>query len=500
MAIVLCQGAAQDYANGYRSLRVLADALAREGYPVLRFDYPGTGDSRDEYGEHLWRAWRQSVKDAGNWLRRTVGAECLILMGVRIGAGLAAVEAARRDDIAGLVLFEPFFHARSFVLQLVTESRLRKRMPANGNTPDDAGGLQVGELNFSTPDVVEMRNTDFTRLAFGKAMPTAVFSRIDRERISDRLEPWCRQGIKLTAYPFEDFEALLRPNQHSGEAEIDPAALLDWMNREIPHGMGQARISSLPRSLKSEHWEEKIVRFGSHSHLVGMLCAPKAGSALAVIICNSGGNPRHGFARSGVTLARGLADAGITSFRFDFSGLGDSIHLENAIDTQSDVFRQERTGDLSAAVDALKALGIRRFAIHGLCSGAFHAVQAAYVDSRIEALITINLPWFSLRHEAPGAGSSAQKSIVEFKKRKMRALFMFGSGDAGLNQFERNFGQAGHDLAEEPGMHVLVSEDIDHELTEPWMQAIAIRETIRFLEDRMSERADNLARHEVLSI
>ena len=497
VAVLLCPGAGQDYLNGYRSLRVLADGMAQAGYPVLRFDYPGTGDSGDDHGPDLWPAWRRSVAEAADWLRQVTGARSLILSGLRIGATLAALEAASRDDVAGLVLFEPILHARGFVTQLVTESRLRRKNPDHSHAPDDSGSVTLGELKFSAADVAEMRTADLAQLSFSKPLPVKIFSQNNAAKLNTRLESWRLQEMKPSCSGFENFEALLRPNQHSGESEIDTVALLDWMDQEVPHGIAQSGVVALPAALKSENWEEKIIRFGKNARLAGMLCRPRTESTMAVLIGNSGGNPRHGFARFGVVLARALAAAGIASFRFDFPGLGDSVHLENAVDTQSDVFLQDRTEDFSAAIDALEPLGIKHFAVHGLCSGAFHAVQAARSEPRIETLATVNLPWFTLRHDAPGVNSAAQKAIATFRQRNMRVLFLFSTDDAGFRQFERHFGTGGSELGGDPRMRIVVSDIVDHELTERWMQDIAIRDTIGFLQAHAAGTARNIVRREM---
>ena len=443
------------------------------------------GDSTDACSADLWQAWQLSVADAANWLRRASGAKNLILGGIRIGAALSTLETARRDDVAGLVLFEPVTRVRSFISQLMIERRLRKNANAKPNVADGGASIEVGELKFSARDIAQMRETDITTLEFAKATPVVIFSKNAEADDASRFQSWLGQGIRLSRYPFEPFEAMLRPNQHSGEPEIDVTVLLDWINREVPCRVTRpSSILPTTASLKSRSWQETIIQFGKNAHINGILCQPDVKTNLAVVIGNSGGNPRHGFARFGVALARGLAEAGIASLRFDFSGLGDSIHLESGVDVQSDVFMQDRTEDFGSAISALEALGMRQIALHGLCSGAFHAMQAACADSRVEALTAINLPWFSLRHEASGPDSTARRSMRTLHERNTRILFMFNTEDSGLKAFERHFGVGGCELAQQPGVRIVISEEIDHELTERWMQEIAIQETIAFLQHR----------------
>ena len=105
-------------------------------------------------------------------------------------------------------------------------------------------------------------------------------------------------------------------------------------------------------------------------------------------------NPRAGLGRFGVEFARRLAAIGITTLRFDFAGLGDSIGPAGEENMRSDVFENERSGDVSAAIDALEQLGCRRFVVQGICSGAYHALHAAVAETRIEAILMANLPLF----------------------------------------------------------------------------------------------------------
>jgi len=44
-AVVVCQPVGHEYINSHRALRQLAARLCDAGFPVLRFDYYGCGDS-----------------------------------------------------------------------------------------------------------------------------------------------------------------------------------------------------------------------------------------------------------------------------------------------------------------------------------------------------------------------------------------------------------------------------------------------------------------------
>jgi alpha-beta hydrolase superfamily lysophospholipase len=483
VGVLLCSGIGEDFTNGYRPSRVLADAIAQSGYVVLRFDYPGIGDSLDVAHPDLWATWQNSVQDAANWLKNTFSLERLILIGVRIGATLAALEAVRRDDVVGLVGIEPVVNVRSFISQLTVQRKLRAASHGGQDHEAHDAGLKIGELSFSEQDIAQMRETDLAKLAFAKPLDVAIFARGSGPRYAVRFDAWVRQEVRLEFFDFAPMEALLRPNHFSGEAEIDPSNVLDWLSRVAPTSAERPIPLFLPEKIATDSWEESTVKFGVDLALAGVVCRPTARSALGVLICNSGGNPHQGFSRFGVLLARRLASAGITSLRFDFSGLGDSVDAKTGRDVQTDVFRDDRAADIDAAIDALDSFGVERFAIHGLCSGAFHAVQAAAANSRISAFVSVNLPGFSLRHEPVGVENTAWRQIRSFADRNIPGLFIFGDGDAGLAQFERQFGPRGTMLADHGNIGLGVSPQLDHDLTEVAMQTFVVNATMEFFRD-----------------
>jgi exosortase A-associated hydrolase 2 len=107
-AVVLCYPWGQEYIRAHRSMRQLANMLCAAGYHVLRFDYFGTGDSAGETVEADVRGWERDIETAMEELKDTSGATRVALVGLRIGATLAARVATRKiKEIDGLVLWDP---------------------------------------------------------------------------------------------------------------------------------------------------------------------------------------------------------------------------------------------------------------------------------------------------------------------------------------------------------------------------------------------------------
>ena len=73
----------------------LLEQLAAQGWHVLRFDYFGTGDSAGEFDEADLTGWEADIEQALDELLDMAGARKVALVGLRLGATLAARVAAR---------------------------------------------------------------------------------------------------------------------------------------------------------------------------------------------------------------------------------------------------------------------------------------------------------------------------------------------------------------------------------------------------------------------
>lgn len=107
-AAVLCNPWGIEHIEAHRTIRQLAFDLARAGIHALRFDYYGTGDSGGEIREGEPDGWREDVLAAIEEACEIAGVERVVLIGLRMGASIAAAAAARRPElIESLVLWDP---------------------------------------------------------------------------------------------------------------------------------------------------------------------------------------------------------------------------------------------------------------------------------------------------------------------------------------------------------------------------------------------------------
>jgi len=107
-AAVLCHPWGAEYVYAHRTMRQLAVKLSAIGFHTLRFDYFGTGDSGGEDSEANPAAAEVDVESAIEGLQDIVGVARVALIGLRLGATLAARTAMRREEnVEALVLWDP---------------------------------------------------------------------------------------------------------------------------------------------------------------------------------------------------------------------------------------------------------------------------------------------------------------------------------------------------------------------------------------------------------
>ncbi len=104
---MLCAPWASEYQYAHRALNFLGRRLAATGRHVLRFDYSGTGDSWGHSTEADLVRWVEDVRQAADELRLASGVERLDLVGLRLGAFVAAQAVKEIPALRRVVLWDP---------------------------------------------------------------------------------------------------------------------------------------------------------------------------------------------------------------------------------------------------------------------------------------------------------------------------------------------------------------------------------------------------------
>lgn len=136
--------------------------------------------------------------------------------------------------------------------------------------------------------------------------------------------------------------------------------------------------------------KEKAIRFGTSATLVGVLTEPLSDRAVpgrpGIILLNSGILHHVGACRLYVQIARRLARDGVTSLRFDHSGVGDSEARKDVLP-----FVESAPLEVQEAMDYLtKRRGFEQFVLIGLCSGADMGFAVARRDERVVGILQMD--------------------------------------------------------------------------------------------------------------
>jgi len=135
---------------------------------------------------------------------------------------------------------------------------------------------------------------------------------------------------------------------------------------------------------------EQAIVFGKYENLLGITnivnTSPKNTHKTAMIMITSGMLHNVGPFRLYVDIAKNLTKQGISSLRFDLSGIGDSLGVGTAgksIDRAA--------SEISEAIDYLENQhGYKNFILFGLCSGADDGMQTALKDKRVKGVINLD--------------------------------------------------------------------------------------------------------------
>jgi hypothetical protein len=420
----------------------------------------------------------------------------------------------------------------------IRELRLSARIMDIADQGGQDAAIDADGIRTSAATVAHASRVDLAALP---EAPREVFlaSRAPAKGLRARLEAL---GCHIEAAGFEGYDELFK------EAYLNspPQALFDqasgWLDRLASAWPAAARASAPPLEparLDLGTAEETALCFGPG--LAGILCAPKRPGAerRAVIFTNTGGDPRTGIGGFAVDCARRLAELGVASLRFDFSGLGDSAFAGG---WRSNIYEVPREAEFQAALAVLEDAGYGQAVAVGVCSGAYHAHRAAFHDPRIAGVFSVNpgewvwAPGQALVEPDHVRGASTRllmsnamgglgkldkwrrllrgelklgqklgvilgKLVGKLRtrlgsradtrelRRQMRRLsargarctVVLGLQDAALDDIEIHFGRKAGWLARLPGMQVRLLPRLDHGLFFAESRAIAQAELIAFL-------------------
>jgi alpha-beta hydrolase superfamily lysophospholipase len=418
IGVVICKPFGFESLCGQRGLRVMAEAAADCGVPALRFDYSGCGDSQDlEPRADQIENWIQDVLAAVAHLRERTGVKQVCLVGVRLGALLAALAATRSDSIHGLYLFAPVVSGKRYLKELRAAQLAQNNTEdagelAAGNDGSDPGAGEFGGFILSAASLATLAEIDLVK---STAPP-----RVAALFIADRSDLPAAQkwSAQLTASGLNTHYA-----QVPGFVEMSlvaphwaavPTVMIDSLRAWLRGLRGDAvnadegtvsdagtppilidSATVLPLSGMGEGSPVTIrevpVAIQSGASVFGIVTEPDQSEKRrrAVILLNTGVDYHMGVSRTYVTLARDWARSGYHVLRMDLTGIGDS---GTAPGQQRDVvYSAAALDDVRAAVEFMRnRFGVNSVTLAGVCSGAYHSLRAAAAGLPVNQILMVN--------------------------------------------------------------------------------------------------------------
>ncbi len=145
---VICPPFGHEYLQFHRALRLLATLLSEAGFPVLRFDLHGCGDSAGDIRDWSLDRWFTDTSDALDELAQRTSVKDVGLIGLRLGAAIAARVAVARPDVERLVLWDPVFDGGGYLDEIRS---LHDTMLNYAHVIPDAQGSRDEVLGYALP-------------------------------------------------------------------------------------------------------------------------------------------------------------------------------------------------------------------------------------------------------------------------------------------------------------------------------------------------------------
>jgi alpha-beta hydrolase superfamily lysophospholipase len=413
-----------DMLNMHWGLRKCAETFAAAGIPVIRFDLAGTGDSLgdDEQADRV-ATWIQSTHSAIDQLKSICGVDYVTLLGVRLGATIAATVGTTRADVSSIILYVPCVTGKQYTREMralaataihIDNSSAHAKNPndismagwlLSEQTINDLSKLDISKLSYLNKRVLYIHRDDLNP---DQKLVTSIQSSAEESQIKSSTEfSAFSQDPLFGILPARDFEVMR-----------------DWAcadsNNYNPEGSFQPVSRSNYRTeLLSDGFSEEPLFFGKNISMFGIICKPKSiRHHLCVVIVNTGANHHIGNHRTTVVLARGLAGAGIPSLRIDITGVGDSELRRGR--RLNDVYYLPATEDIVQAIEFAEDLGFKDIMLFGVCSGGYLSYNTAAIDPRVKILTIVNLLRFVWRDtDTLTGGDNISAASLESYSQKM---------------------------------------------------------------------------------
>lgn len=402
--VLLCPSLAKESYDTVRGMRRLADDLAARGLAVLRFDYHATGDSSGAHGTpDAVDGWLRSTRAAYEYLG-SLGVGDIAVVGLRVGALLAAQVLPDLNGVRAAVLWDPVAHGRRWLReQAALFSIATAALPAE---LDDGGVAVLGmELHPDAADALRALKlcapTCPTLLVQRADGPDKALARLAEE--ADQVELVGAEGMRKFVTPDSFLVAIPYP-------AID--TVVRWIDDRFGADTNEVSFAATAEAVVSAPGEplvrERIERIEPEGMVaIRALPGDREPDGRAVVLYTTANDTHHGPGREWVALSRECAANGVEALRFDRLGIGESGPV--ADDELTPIFsRETRTEALSATRHA--GTDPSRMLAAGVCSGSWYAASTGR-QLGVGRVVMVNAIAWSWRRKRSAEGKVTPEDL-----------------------------------------------------------------------------------------
>jgi pimeloyl-ACP methyl ester carboxylesterase len=367
----------------YRPRRAWANELAEHGYPVVRVDLPGTGDSTGSTDDgELVTAGIDAVATTADWLRVRTGCTRVAAIGIGLGGLYVAEAAVRGTPIADVVLWGVPGRGRSVVRELRAFERL-----AGHQQRHEGGGIAANGFVLSADGIAALEAIDLHGATAPNVERVLLLER-DGLPVDDALRA-AFAGADVTTMPGDGYGAMMARPQESVPPVDVIARVTAWLD-DVPGASGPgaaiATDEAVSFSVDGTTVRERVL--GS----AAVLTEPDGDDVgLTAVLLNAGAIRRIGPNRLWVGIARRWAARGVPTVRIDLSSIGDGPGADRWTGDDGQFYGEVYRGEVTTLLDELVVRGLPdRFLLLGLCSGAYWSFNVAQDDPRVVAAVLLN--------------------------------------------------------------------------------------------------------------
>lgn len=375
-AVVLCPPVGVEAHAAARAYKELGKRLSHAGLATVQVDYLGTGDSAGAEAGSGPQEWARSVSVAVDHVR-SAGASNISLVGMRLGAALAA-SVANGCRVDQLVLWDPcdgrsYLREQALLYRVYAEG---EHVEVNNERPD--GSFETLGYVYDRPTTEAIRALDLVKLPGPWAPHVLALLRSEIPPRASLLDKLAEERVEREEAPNQEQLLSVWPLM-SVVPEATLKTVTDWLGSHAPgqpdRFCSQAQPKISVQAIGDDHLVEEVLSVGPNK-LFGVLTRPASGvTAPVMVLLNAGLLDHSGPAGLWAQLARRWASLGMTTARVDLSGIGDSPPSTGA--PADEPYPLQAMKDLSEILQSVSPDGPPGALLIGLCTGAYHALEAA---------------------------------------------------------------------------------------------------------------------------